>query len=283
MSALDTARALAARYAFAWIPLGLKTRLVRVPGVATLRRRVLRRVSVGTFDVEPRALRLRMRLDLTVHKLYLDFREAEGYVVDHLVGHVQPGQVALDVGAFIGYHALLFGRLAGPSGRVVSFEPFPPNQAHVLENAALNHLANVRVAGVALSDREGTFPLYVDIDPHTGIADARTSLLASRLEGREQEVVQARVCTLDTWMDESDLDRVDWIKVDVEGAELAVLRGMRETLRRFGPTVVIEFNDDASANEGRAFFAEVGYQARELGRAQHGVHLVASPGGPATA
>jgi len=146
------------------------------------------------------------------------------------VATVRPGDCVVDVGANIGYYSLIASRLVGDSGHVLAIEPDAVNCAVLRRNLAENGAANVRVVEGAASDRNGSARLY---HARTNFGDHRTY---DSGDGRPSEVVPS--------MRLDDLvKRVDFIKVDAQGAEAKILAGAIETLRRNAArvTVVVEF------------------------------------------
>jgi FkbM family methyltransferase len=132
-----------------------------------------------------------------------------------------PGAVALDVGANIGSYAMLFGQWVRPHGRVYAFEPALDTRAALERHIALNDLADVVVpVPAAVSDASGR-AAFMTAGPH-GI---------SRLGTRDEPpALIVDTITIDEFCDRESV-RPDLLKIDVEGAELAVLRGARDTLR----------------------------------------------------
>jgi len=146
-----------------------------------------------------------------------------------------PGQIVIDVGANVGYYALTAALGVGSAGRVVAFEPGPATAKRLRENAALNGFSNLAVVQAAVSDVSGTsrFQLAQDCEG-SSLYSVGPDLVGS---------VNARVSTLDTLAVELGLDRVDLIKIDAEGAEVAVIRGARHLLSRAdAPKVIVEAN-----------------------------------------
>lgn len=141
------------------------------------------------------------------------------------------GGVAIDVGANVGAYTLLFGQWVGPRGRVVAFEPQPEIFAGLSAHVRLNHLdAVVTPVMAAVGDRETTADLVVS-------GTAGESRLAGTLAdgtsrfASSDETLSTTLVTLDRYCAREGL-RPDVIKVDVEGWELAVLRGARGLLER---------------------------------------------------
>ena len=146
-----------------------------------------------------------------------------------------PGQIVIDVGANVGYYALTAAMGVGSAGRVVAFEPAPATAERLRENAALNDFSNLTVVQAAVSDVSGTSCFQL-------AHDSEGSSLYSVGEDAVGSV-NARVTTLDTLAVELGLDRVDLIKIDAEGAEVAVIRGARHLLSRAdAPKVIVEAN-----------------------------------------
>ncbi|HEV2734156.1 MAG TPA: FkbM family methyltransferase [Longimicrobiaceae bacterium] len=232
---------------------------------AALRRRLVRarvRRSPGGRLVFPVydgvVATLRESDDLTL-RAYMDGIDQP--IVHTLERLLRPGMTVVDVGANTGLYTVICARLVGPGGRVHSFEPVPGLGGRVRENAELNGLANVEVYGSGLGARAGSFRLHLS---GSG-GDGWSSLYPSEWTG--PEAVEVPVETLDGWMDRRDVERIDLLKVDVEGAELDVLRGARRSLAegRIG-AVVVEFNRDTqeaggfSAEEMERTLAEAGFR-----------------------
>lgn len=139
-----------------------------------------------------------------------------------------PDGVVVDGGAHIGVLSVLLARLC-PRGHVYAFEPVPENHAHLRANLAANGITNVTPEPAALFRDDGELTLSFD-ESYPG---------GSHVGAGKCRVPSAR---LDTWAAERGLDRLDLVKLDVEGVEPAVLDGAEETLRRFRPVTVVECN-----------------------------------------
>jgi FkbM family methyltransferase len=189
-------------------------------------------------------------------------REYEPGVTRYLTRSVLPGQTALDLGAHVGYFTLLLARLVGPAGRVVSFEPDPDNFLLLEQNVRTNGYRNVSLEMSAVSDRSLRGTLFLS---ELNSGDHRLFGEADR-SGIEVDVV-----ALDDRL--ADLQGVvRWIKMDIQGAELHAVRGMR-TLFDSCPqlTVVTEFMPTALLEAGSlpealfTFFDGLGFRAYQLG------------------
>jgi FkbM family methyltransferase len=157
-----------------------------------------------------------------------------------LTGLARPGDTIVDVGANLGAHALPLARAAGPSGRVLAYEPTSFAYGKLLANLDLNPLLASRVVPVQamLVDGalEGAIPAAYASWPLTRADD-----LHAEHCGRPMPTDGARAVTLDEHLRELAVDRVDLIKIDVDGAECAVLRGAKRVLRECRPVIVMEW------------------------------------------
>lgn len=150
---------------------------------------------------------------------------------------VRRGDVAFDIGANIGLHTLLLSQLVGAEGRVIAFEPNPELQTTL--GLTIKSLPNARLLPVALSDQSGVSTLFIP-DDHS------MSSLADWTKGRLPGEAHQATCDrqrLDDLVDAGLVPHPDFIKCDVEGAELMVFRGGRKTLDRSdAPVILFEMN-----------------------------------------
>ena len=168
---------------------------------------------------------------------------------------VTPGMLALDVGANVGFFTLLLSRRAGPTGRVLAFEPDLANLSMLRRNVAINQCGNVEVCALALGNENG-FASFMR-DEKTGLEG---HLVAGQHGWQDASspagpIVETRVSTIDAELAGRDRP-VAFIKLDVEGSEAAVLRGGEHTIRRDRPVILAElsssFRDVASGSIERA-------------------------------
>jgi FkbM family methyltransferase len=167
----------------------------------------------------------------------------------------------LDVGAHIGYFALKSSVRVGEDGRVVAFEPNPRTLETLHANVAASRATNVTIVPVACTDGETTLEFF---DASAG-GNSMVSSLSRATAGEDAQEFTVRGRPIDNVIRELGIQRVDLLKVDVEGAELYVLRGARETLQRYHPAIVIEVIPDHLAGMNTtvdqlfSFLKEMGY------------------------
>jgi FkbM family methyltransferase len=225
------------------------------------------RVPPEWWAVAPRVAARRLGLDLE-----LDLRDNlqrtlwftgtyEPGLVRTLDAELRAGDTVLDVGGHVGVHALGAARrlreLGG--GRVIAFEPTPDSAAAIRAGAARNGLA-VEVAEVALGEEEGEIEVRGDRRYSARDAGVRSQF------GDGEVIARAAVTTLDAWARERGLERLDVVKIDIEGAEILALRGMLESLTRLKPRLLaIEVKDvvmergPGDERQLHALLAECGY------------------------
>jgi FkbM family methyltransferase len=154
---------------------------------------------------------------------------------------VRPGSTVLDVGANIGPYALLFAQWVGPTGRVIAFEPAPDSVAGLREQLRLNDLSDrVEVVQSAVADVVGSASFESDgVSGSNAIVTAATGV----------RLITVATISIDAFCAGHGV-RPDVIKIDVEGAELDVLRGARHTLAASPVDVFMEFHPAAWASRG---------------------------------
>ena len=182
-------------------------------------------------------------------------------VAAYLEAHIRPGAICFDVGANVGVYALQFARWTGPTGRVVAFEPNPVSAGVLTEHIRMNDFGDrVSVVQAAVADEAGVRTF------HMADADGMSRLGAPNPEIASQtRPVTVAVTTLDEYCAAERVDP-DWLLIDVEGFEFAVLTGARETFARLGSrlNVIVELHPDAwpvagwSRDSAQSLFAALG-------------------------
>lgn len=168
---------------------------------------------------------------------------------------LQPNMTVLDIGAHVGYYSRLASDIVGDKGRVIAFEPHPRNHAYLTRNVGQRD--NIRIIQVALAEEEGTAELYdylmmsasgsLNYDQSlrdTQMAQVSNLDIAPRIDGEFQpQVYTVRTAAVDTLLAEEGVSQVDVIKMDIEGAEMGALRGMRQTIQNSpNLSLVMEYN-----------------------------------------
>jgi FkbM family methyltransferase len=175
---------------------------------------------------------------------------------------LQPGSVVIDIGANIGAHTLPLAQAVGPQGRVVACEPTAEAFSRLRTNMAANPTLATRIRprqAMLLADPTDPLPSAVMASwPLAPTGDVHPTI-----RGRYLSTTRATVTTLDALVAEEGLDRVDMVKLDVDGYECDVLDGATETLARFRPKIITEVDPKAAGRhleELLARFEVAGYQ-----------------------
>jgi len=211
----------------------------------------------------------RMRLDLADPeqlKLYFYGHYHERYEADLVQRLLSGDDVFWDVGANVGYFSLVAGTALNHRGRIIAFEPGKNAYARLAENLALNPYRNIQAFPVAVTDQEGEAVLHLAGD----IADSSASLYPAAQAQAGQEV--CRTVALDHFLREENLPPPDLIKLDAEGAELAVLQGAAGLINDSPPLFLIEMEEKnlraagASKAAVAQFLTGCGYRAAHLSK-----------------
>jgi FkbM family methyltransferase len=190
----------------------------------------------------------------------------EPRVREKLRQHARVGATVLDIGANIGYYTLQAATLVGPRGRVLSFEPQPLMRRELTANLTLNQLSNVTVLPYALSDRAGTVSFCVPTAGHESMGSLHFN---ARFEVDREIEVESRC--LDDVLESLDCPHVDFVKLDAEGAELAIVKGASRLFSGPNkPCVVFEACEENCTSFGyRVFdllkaFGDFGYRLTQV-------------------
>jgi len=155
-----------------------------------------------------------------------------------LPNFVKRGSVAIDVGANIGYYSLLLSRLVGPKGHVYAFEPLPANFDRLKVNIEIN-VDNVTAYNMALGDAPKVSKYRFNPSTNIDIPNLGGWSMVGTESDDGNIVVESM--TLDDFVRQRAIQNIQFLKIDVEGFELQVLKGARATIQRFRPTIMIEY------------------------------------------
>jgi FkbM family methyltransferase len=238
---------------------------VRVRGVP----RILLSTSRLVLGNEPRLRRVAGGYDL-----HIDPRDGDqcmmyygfyGAGILHFAEQIlEPGDAVFDVGAQIGFFSGAFAQMVGPSGRVTAFEPDPRVWPRLLAGVQRNDHLPVTPMNVAVAGTSGDVTLHVS--PTAGWSTLMDC------DYPEVEAVSVPARALDDLIGAEDLgwERLRLIKIDVEGAELAALEGMRELLTKYQPHLVCEMNAGCLRDSGHSpeallgLLDNLGYSAQAI-------------------
>ncbi|MCA1703376.1 MAG: FkbM family methyltransferase [Actinobacteria bacterium] len=192
-----------------------------------------------------------------------------------LVAHLSAGDVFYDVGANLGFFSLLGARMVGPGGAIHAFEPVAENTAALRRSAQHNGFDSITVHELAVADESGPRKLLLLDDASWARLDGGKPLKEPTTERSVDAVA------LDDLVADGSAAPPTVVKIDVEGGEVAVLRGMTQILERYRPTLILELHGSQAAPVPELLKA-AGYVLKPLGDAslEHlwpPIHAVATP------
>jgi len=196
----------------------------------------------------------KMKLDLykpTQSSIYYGYKY-ERKITNLLTKILKNDQIFIDVGAHVVYYSLLAAKKVGNNGKVFAFEPNNDNYKILIQNINLNKFNQIKYFKIGLSDHDGEAQFY--INPYNDGGSSLTKFTYQALE-----LVTIKIAKLDTLMSDLTLNRIDLIKIDVEGHQMNTLKGMENTLREFRPKIIVEFNDAPSRDEIINYLLKLNY------------------------
>lgn len=138
---------------------------------------------------------------------------------------IKPGMTIVDAGAHIGYFTLLAAKKVGLSGKVYAFEPDPSNYDLLVRNITLNGYQNVTPVQKAICNSQGTAKFFLH-------SDSVAHSLHFKTQGKAKTTIAVETTTLDRFFEERDWPSINFVKLDIEGAELSALEGMTKLIER---------------------------------------------------
>ena len=185
------------------------------------------------------------------YKLYCrintnDFTTRENEIIEHF--RPKEGDVVVDVGAHIGRYTIISSKRVGPNGKVIAIEASPENYEMLKKNIQLNCLANVTALNYAVNSKEEESQLKLYLPGEEVGYTTYNTIISSRANPIEDNFVEVNAATLDNLLllqqqqqqqNGISQEQVNWIKIDVEGAEFEVLKGARNVLSKSKDIVLL--------------------------------------------
>jgi FkbM family methyltransferase len=159
------------------------------------------------------------------------FEKNSTNIIRTLVKH---GGIVLDIGANIGYYSVIMSKLVGIDGKVICFEPTMHYRDVLKKNIEINNLNNIEVFSFGLSNRKQEMEISI------GASSATLHEPEETINNKKREIVYLR--TLDECISDMNIDRIDFIKIDVDGHEPAFLEGAIKSIEKYSPVILLEVN-----------------------------------------
>lgn len=205
----------------------------------------------GSLDV-----RLRLSEHMQRRIFWLGYYNLQ--IVPYIKSTLLPGMTFIDIGANIGEISMVAAKCVGSTGCIIAFEPIDVIADELQSNITRNQLSQISVVRTGLSDSaSNNVPIYASCGQGR-LGDEHHNGLGSifGVATGETPLQRITITTLDAYLDSHPPERIDMIKIDIEGAELPCLKGAERTLRKFKPTLIVEVQD-TTANTA-------GYRARDI-------------------
>lgn len=198
--------------------------------------------------------------------LFKAITKARFQAVEPLIApYIRPDSIVIDVGANAGYYAKIFARMAF-KGKVFAFEPGSYARSILQKVVCIRGLNNVSIVPAGLGDRHGKVELHLPLKISGSLGYGLGHMGDDKtVDARETIAETVDILTLDQFVTDKDISRVDFIKIDIEGWELRALEGARNTIKRDHPVLMLEMVDRFLSRAGDSsqklwdFLTEHGY------------------------
>lgn len=205
------------------------------------------------LDIDHNGFKLRLHIeDWIQENLFFlgEYERAELIAMSHCL---KEQSVLIDVGANFGIYSLTASKTISNQGKIFAFEPFSENFKKLSVNVALNGLSQIHLEKMAVGNEDGTAIIYYDqTERNLGMATLNP------VDGAVNETIP--VVKLDTYVANHQIERIDFIKIDVEGSEYAAIMGMIGTLQKHKPILLVEIWDNTAKPNVENVLIELGYQ-----------------------
>ena len=192
---------------------------------------------------------LKRRVDFLAHLLKATLRQHHRDLIPVFAPHIPDEAVVIDVGAHAGQFSKLFAKMAR-RGRVYAFEPSAYARSILTRSLAFNRLEHVRVIPMGLSDAAAELILRTPIKARGGLGFGIAHFGDDGEDSRDTMDQVVPLTTLDAFAEQEGLSRLDFLKADVEGWEVNVLKGGLATLAKHRPALFLEISDASLARAG---------------------------------
>lgn len=174
------------------------------------------------------------------------------WLTSFMKAHITEGSICWDIGTGCGWFTLLMASMVGPKGRVDAFEAFPPNYKKLESNIVLNNFYWVNANNLAVSDQTGTMYFVPPSDEITHhVSSLQYCSGVGYLTAKQvPNSIDVPTISIDKYAELHPLEHLDFIKIDIEGAEYAALLGGEKVIHRFKPKIAIEYNRECAMRAG---------------------------------
>jgi len=151
--------------------------------------------------------------------------------------YLEKGMICIDMGSNIGYYAVLECNLVGEKGKVIAIEASPQNYKYLKKNLEMQKYSNMETHNLALSDSNGLVKFLVRKQSNLSKVVENDQTISS-----DEEIIDVQSKKLDSFLEQKSLDHVDFLRMDVEGHEFKIYKGMQQTIRKYKPILLMELH-----------------------------------------
>lgn len=179
--------------------------------------------------------KLQLNIDDWIQQQIYFLNDYEKNEIDFLYNFLKNGDTFIDIGGNIGLFSLNASKLVGNSGKVYAFEAFSENFRQFNNNVKINDFKNIVLEHLAISNQQKTIEiLYNEAHQNVGMASSYLQNFTSKEE--------IKAISLDEYVREKKISKIDLIKIDIEGGEFDAIKGMKNVLENYNPKIILEVN-----------------------------------------
>ncbi len=186
------------------------------------------------------------------------FKESQNNIT---IACLRPGDVCIDIGANIGYYTLLMSRAVGPQGQVFAIEPVPETYDWLNCNVKETKSTNVKTFQLAISDSIGEANLLYKYasDLDACLQGEGIYMSDSELGKNMEPKCKVATTTLNKFVTDNNITKLDFLKIDCQGADLLILKSALASINKFRPKIICEAIWQEAISKTEEFFDEIGY------------------------
>lgn len=211
--------------------------------------KLLKKFNPGTIKIRHHLTKKPFYLDAFLHKGYWYYGKRREKETIHLFEEIiSECNFAIDIGANIGYFSQYFCELLNEPKKLIVFEPEPKNLTYLKRN--ISYYESIRLIEKAVSNKNGKANFYTENlsgQNNSLLSDYKVFDFVLKNSGvtAEKKIIEVETVTIDSFMEQEYPDeKPEFIKIDIEGAELLAIQGMKKTLNLYSPTVMIEATEN---------------------------------------
>ncbi|MGY5142912.1 MAG: FkbM family methyltransferase [Candidatus Nitrosopumilus sp. bin_32a] len=228
--------------------------------------RILKRISLDTSKENTLTINgykfITIPNDKGISEELLMFKTHEPLSTKLFEEFLKPGMVCMDVGSNIGYYVCLESKIIGKEGKIIAIEPSPLNFKYLQKNVELQEKSNIELYNFACGDKDGE--INFSVSNRSNWSRVVSDDLVDAPPDAIIETVTIPIKKIDSFIDEKLIDKLDFVRMDVEGYEKNILQGMKQSLQKFKPLIQLEMHlfimgEDATGSLFD-FFSDLGYR-----------------------